>query len=89
MVIAASGVLYPVWSRMYPLLELLLFFARARIHTNEQINRNTHPEPHQVRSTLDPLLEQLAASCIDDADLSTRLRGLFEVTRAAAMVPAL
>ena len=74
---------------MYPLLELLLFFARARIHTNEQINRNTHPEPHQVRSTLDPLLEQLAASCIDDADLSTRLRGLFEVTRAAAMVPAL
>ena len=33
----------------------------------------------QVRSTLDPLLEQLAACCIDDADLSSRLLKLFQV----------
>ena len=33
----------------------------------------------QVRSTLDPLLEQLAACCIDDADLSIRLLKLFQV----------
>ncbi len=31
------------------------------------------------RSTLDPLLERLARDFINDADLSARLRGLFQV----------
>ena len=32
----------------------------------------------QIRSTLDPLLEQLARCSIDDADLSQRLEELFQ-----------
>ena len=34
----------------------------------------------QVRSPLDPLLDQLASCCIDDLDLSKRLQSLFHVT---------
>jgi hypothetical protein len=33
----------------------------------------------QVRSTLDPLLDQLASCCVDDLDLSKRLQALFKV----------
>ena len=33
----------------------------------------------QVRSTLDPLLENLSSTCADDTDLSQRLQTLFKV----------
>ncbi len=32
-----------------------------------------------ISSTLDPLLERIARDFVDDADLTTRLHGLFQV----------
>ena len=62
---------------------LLDNFVSASIRMQEEERQRELSETkgrRTIRSTLDPLLERLARDFVDDADLSARLHGLFQVS---------
>jgi hypothetical protein len=71
------------WNGQVSVAVLLDHFVSASIKLQEEEQQRKLCETkgrRTISSTLDPLLERLARDFVDDADLSARLHGLFQVT---------